>query len=536
MRTLSIVLACLASVSAAASAADQLFPYTAYVNSRDVYVRSGPGRDYYPTEKLQRGTPVEVYRHDPGGWYAIRPTEDSYSWISSRYVKPVENGLGEITRDKVTCRVGSAFSNVRDVIQVRLNKGELVELREEVNLGGQTWHKVSPPAGEFRWISGQYVDRDKPNDGVSNPRRGRADRKSRDDGSRRQVARASHGAERDVADETDEPEFGREEERPVDKRTSEPGVLAYDEGALPIDTDEVRHVDDEAARAATWEQTDDEAVNGEADDDSAGEFVDGPSRGRRGGVERAAAWREVQDEPNDDSSGDRDVAFRSRGSSARPSSDYVIGDFDATLKQIDIELSRMVSEEPTVWQFDELNGQLTAMLEQASTALERGRARRVLSKIARFEDIQSRYNRINQLQANTDRLNQGLDASLSSAQYVGYAQPAAWFDGTQGGAAASGYDALDGHDTLARHEVFDAVGVLRAVISRRDDAPHYAVVDERDDVLSFLTPAPGLNLQPHLGHRIGVTGTRGYMPEYNRPHVMVQRLTALDKSDDTLRQ
>ena len=54
------------------------FPYLAYVNSADVYVRSGPGRDYYPTDKLAKGATVEIYRHDPGGWYAIRPPRQSY--------------------------------------------------------------------------------------------------------------------------------------------------------------------------------------------------------------------------------------------------------------------------------------------------------------------------------------------------------------------------------------------------------------------------------------------------------------------------
>ena len=49
---------CLGLVSSAAWCDE--FPYFAYVNSRDVYVRSGPGKNYYPTEKLQEGEKVEV--------------------------------------------------------------------------------------------------------------------------------------------------------------------------------------------------------------------------------------------------------------------------------------------------------------------------------------------------------------------------------------------------------------------------------------------------------------------------------------------
>ena len=54
------------------------FPTWPTSTPADVYVRSGPGRNYYPTDKLDKGEKVEVYRHDPGGWYAIRPPRNSF--------------------------------------------------------------------------------------------------------------------------------------------------------------------------------------------------------------------------------------------------------------------------------------------------------------------------------------------------------------------------------------------------------------------------------------------------------------------------
>ena len=65
----------------------QTFPYKAFVAADDVYVRSGPGENYYPTDKLKTGDQVEVYRHDPGGWLAIRPVPGSFSWVSARYLR-----------------------------------------------------------------------------------------------------------------------------------------------------------------------------------------------------------------------------------------------------------------------------------------------------------------------------------------------------------------------------------------------------------------------------------------------------------------
>ena len=113
--------------------ADETFPYTAYVTSDDVYVRSGPGKNYYPTEKLVRGVEVEVYRHDPGGWFAIRPPQGSFAWVVGCDVRllPDRQGMAEVAKDHTLAYVGSRFSDVRDVRQVKLDRGELVEILGE---------------------------------------------------------------------------------------------------------------------------------------------------------------------------------------------------------------------------------------------------------------------------------------------------------------------------------------------------------------------------------------------------------------------
>lgn len=150
------------------------FPYVAYVNSADVYVRSGPGRDYYPTDKLQKGEKVEIYRHDPGGWYAIRPPRRSFSWISARHLDLLGNDLAMVNAERAVARVGSAFSDVREVIQVRLQKGEKLELLAAPT-PDSPWCKVAPPAGEFRWIFAKFVDRELPDDLARDERESRGE-------------------------------------------------------------------------------------------------------------------------------------------------------------------------------------------------------------------------------------------------------------------------------------------------------------------------------------------------------------------------
>src|SRR5690606_12650897 len=124
----SLAILMLALCGASGRALADGFPYVAYVSTNDVYVRSGPGRDYYPTDKLDKGQPVEVYRHDPGGWLAIRPPRGSFSWVSARHLDLAEDNLAVVNSDRVVARVGSEFSDVRDVIQVRLARDEKVAL------------------------------------------------------------------------------------------------------------------------------------------------------------------------------------------------------------------------------------------------------------------------------------------------------------------------------------------------------------------------------------------------------------------------
>ncbi|NUQ65022.1 MAG: SH3 domain-containing protein, partial [Pirellulales bacterium] len=157
-------------MAATAASSPPSFPYKAYVTADGVQIRSGPGSSYYPTDKLDTGAEVEVHRHDPGGWYAIRPPEGSFAWVSGRFLKLEKDRLATVIGDRVAARVGSRISDARDVVQVRLDRGELVDVLETKTIQGDpessTWYKIAPPAGEFRWIFGKYVDPQDPNDGT----------------------------------------------------------------------------------------------------------------------------------------------------------------------------------------------------------------------------------------------------------------------------------------------------------------------------------------------------------------------------------
>ena len=65
-------------------------------------------------------------------------------------------------------------------------------------------------------------------------------------------------------------------------------------------------------------------------------------------------------------------------------------------EHIDLEVSKMASDDPSAWEFTALRRRAEAMLPRADTALERGQVRLILNRIARFEDVKRRNDLINQ--------------------------------------------------------------------------------------------------------------------------------------------
>jgi hypothetical protein len=427
-------------IGAPARGDDGDFPYTAYANSDDVYVRSGPGKNYYPTEKLTRGEAVEVYRHDPGGWYAIRPTRGSFSWIPARLIRPTENHLGVVNGDRVVSRVGSRFSDVRDVIQVRLDRGEEVEILEvkTLNNGGQSeqWCKIAPPSGEFRWVFGKFVDAQPP------------------------------AADRAVAvdDDRPAPSHKTRSSRPVRQTAA---------------TEDREYVPDEA-----------DSVADEADDPP-------PVRKPR---------RRTRSNDSSDSdvtlTGGEEAAPHGKPKSPAPTREEA---FQAEIDAIDLGLSSMVVEEPSVWKFDDLENRAEKALDHAQTAVQRGKARLLLDRIAKFESIKRESDNVAQVETKTDRRNRQL-VSLAD------------------GRPPTGLQQVEG-------QRFDAQGKLVNVVPTRPNAPPFAIANSENQVIALVTPAPGVNLRSYVGRQVGVTGQRGFVPELKLPHITVQRITPLESQD-----
>jgi len=143
--------------NATGASAGLTFPYVAQVTADDVYVRCGPGTNYYPCGKVNATDRVTVVA-TKFGWSHIVPPPGSFSWISKQYVAVDQNnpGIGTVTGDSVSVYAGSEYREPIhcETVQLRLNKGDKVELTgvEEAD-----YYKIVPPAGAYLWALTDYT-------------------------------------------------------------------------------------------------------------------------------------------------------------------------------------------------------------------------------------------------------------------------------------------------------------------------------------------------------------------------------------------
>jgi hypothetical protein len=170
------------------------------------------------------------------------------------------------------------------------------------------------------------------------------------------------------------------------------------------------------------------------------------------------------------------------------------------LTDIELRLSRIVAEPPATWQIEPLRQEGLQLLAGASDQANRAAIGATLAKLDRFAAIARQYQQRGQVAAS---------ASQPPITPIPYGS------------------APDTRHLTPTTSQYDAVGILRPVVSKRAGAPQFALVDDRGQVISFVTPTPDVNLQPYLGTRIGVTGSRGYIPEFQRAHVTAGRVSPL---------
>jgi hypothetical protein len=505
----------IASATLARAAGD--FPYVAYVVESDAYVRSGPGREHYPTGQLPAGYAVEVYRHDGAGWCAIRPPEGSFSLAPLRQLRMADERTAEVVADGVVARVGSSLGNQHSAVQVMLARGERVALLEPPS-PTNPWVRVAPPAGEFRWIAARRLSRTPPLETPSSSNSAGWQSHS--------LARAntSPGVTGEGADElafgAGDPFAHLRAQGQATPTTPTPVLVA----AAPRFEPQTSSVAPASA-----------VVNAGGGADDVQIIAGSPAAVRQAQYQEpiadaAAALPLANDPAAAPLSTPPRVRFE--GLSAR-------GPHDPRVAEMELRLSEIVIGPPGGWQFGGLREETAAMLAQEQAPEVRGQLRDLLDRIITFETIQQRRFPAAagaQLAAHPA----GTLGATSATQLP--APPATVAPGETseilarvradlGRVADNGVTPTPGGPTApATESLYDAVGTLKPVVSKRQGAPQFALIDDHGDVVTFVTASPEVNLQAYIGQRIGIRGNRGFMPEYRRAHVTASRITPLEQT------
>jgi len=410
-------------------------PTVAYVQAEGASVLSGPGDNFYPTAQLRSGDKVEIYRRDPGGWCAIRPVAGSFSYVNARNVTPAGEKLVRVNADRVPARVGSVVTDARDAIHVYLKQNETLEVLGTTQDGqGETWLKISPPAGEFRWIHERFLGSEAPS---------------------------------------------RYEVKLI--QSTEPSGPRL-----------------------------------QLNNDTTGEWmaVDGGNRVPAGSANA-----------------------RTDLTGARSEGGLAGGALQWELDQIDVSLGRIMSDPPERWNFGPIRLQTQGLQDRNLNAAERSRVQAMLNKIDRYEDLRRRSTGVTAMRDDLERRFRpvGVPNLLPPVTnpMVGR-QPAPGVNplgpaliNPNAGAPLATIPYAAAPPAVTDPSQFDAVGRLTPVVSKRKNAPTFALMDASRNVVAFITPAPGIDLRGLLGQEIGVQGERGYIPEFQRMHVTAQRASPI---------
>ena len=144
--------------------AQPALPYLATVTQEGARLVCGPGHDFYTCSRLPAGTRLEVLATHQAGFLAVLPPRGSTSWVAADDIHLREAGQGEVIRPNSVSWIGSQLNTPQDHRwQIQLKIGSRLTLHDQQNLQIRSdlpaarYYRVTPPAGEYRWIAASDI-------------------------------------------------------------------------------------------------------------------------------------------------------------------------------------------------------------------------------------------------------------------------------------------------------------------------------------------------------------------------------------------
>ncbi len=491
MRQFLVVAIVVLALASQAPAQQVGFPYTGIVLNSGAKVHSGPGLSHYATHELKENDVVEVHRHDPGGWCAIRPPAKSFSLIPESSVKVLGKDadgreVAEVLADGSQAWVGTVLGPVEKPLwQVKLKKGERVSIVGQASWphsSGKSvvWYQVEPPAGEYRWI--RLADLQLPPD---------------EDGSQE-------------TDYSEPPEFPKVKQSKLESRTSKPQIpqstfkselvskstsSGWKAATRPIPkarpaveySGTFRRAETIPDRVSDFEiDSRVEPASFQEDESSDPRFEpwDGSaipaSDNRTAPPQRFASLESMNRQTRS--------LVRERNA---PKSVNAVDDGpgkSSVLMDIEEQLSSEILKEPQSWNLTELKFQTERAKARSSDPVERMALQHVLEKIARCDDLRKGYQQASPLST----------------------------------------PAVNPVTAVPQDQNYDASGWLTKLASSSGSIdPVYVLQDSLGNVTHHVAGTTGMNLSQYVDKQVGVIGRRGFNRRLNLDHVTADRVIVL---------
>ena len=469
MRTIVVAMMLITSLvlltnKAAAQSRTEKFPYDAIIADDEVYARSGPGKQYYPTSRLRKGDHVSVIRHDHGGWFMIEPPPGSFAWVRQEFV----NRLGDrgiITGDsQIVAWVGTSFGDDHFVESRRLQPGEAVEILGEKTLrderGEVAYLRIRSPKGHFRWISGSKVVSADQHLAAANART-RGDDFPTDDKKPEKVGRDSVGTRVDMA--SLEPS-GNDTGAADNKSVPAPKEFGRRPAPTPKDLEE-----------------DDAVLNPQT-----------PAKSESGTPTSLVTM---------DASGQQRLAA------------------------IDEQMKEMLQRNTRDWDFAPIEAELQALQAQESTST--GAARR-LASLGKYKRVKADYDDYASIMDKTNRRDEELAAAQRGNPSVApsRAAPAQTLSPSNQRAATPGRSSAPSRPAPSNSPTknrFGGAGVIKRSGSNQSGVPQYVLVHPNGQRLAYLQ-GEGVDLSKYVGESMGLEGERYYRPDLKSDFMIVKSL------------
>jgi hypothetical protein len=542
------------------------FPYQAIVRNEQTPVHSGPGETHYATGELPQNSTVAVYRHDPGGWCAIRPPRDSFSLVPATSIEIVEGEVGRVVDDGTQVWVGTQLGAVEKPLwQIKLKAGELVEILGEANWPNPdghstTWYQIAPPAGEFRWIrlSDLQVPPRGMEDGLEIDRRleatttgsqlaieRRLEATTTADAASFAVQPATFQSDESVPRPTNVPAGNRFHRFGNDSQSYSGSDSAND--SPDNSRNSVNHGWRQATRPINRERNENSNSSNQpfSQTSTPDRFAalpvsnaSDPSASYQGAShpnfqyqypqanETNGAWsqdrlastntdprfalEQLRPRSNSNSSNfGLEPSVNTIGSGLRGSSSALLS---PRLTQLELRLNREMIKEPNQWRLIDLQTEAKSIVATTTNPTERAQAGQLLSKLENCTRIRTNYLAV-------FKANSGGNTSANTG-----------INASRNGSDQSDLVGVDPTNDVSLDTLYDAHGWLFELV--RDGGQGrstYVLKDNDGRIVYHVSPEPGLSLSPYLKTKIGVMGKRGYHTDLKLDHVTAERIIELKR-------